>query len=108
MSSRVALLLAMPNMLHYIAPMHSDEQLKRLHWRATHRGTREADFLVGGFFERFHAAWSAEERALFAELLEEQDADIIAWAIGTQAPPERFQGPMMQALQKLDYIPIRR
>jgi antitoxin CptB len=95
-------------MLHYIAPMQSDEQLKRLHWRATHRGTREADFLVGGFFDRYHADWSADERALFAELLDEQDVDIMAWAIGTQPSPERFDGPMMQALQRLDYIPIQR
>ena len=88
--------------------MHPDEQLKRLHWRATHRGTREADFLIGGFFDRHHSAWGAEERKLFAELLDEQDVDIMAWALGTQAPPERFQGPMMQALQMLDYIPISR
>ncbi len=88
--------------------MPPPDDLKRLQWRATHRGTREADFLVGGFFDRYHAGWSSDERALFAEIIEEQDADIIAWAIGTQAPPERFQGPMMQALQRLDYIPIRR
>ena len=84
------------------------EDLKRLHWRATHRGTREADFLVGGFFERHHASWTADELRLFAELLDEQDVDIMAWALGTHAAPERFQGPMMQALQTLDYIPISR
>jgi antitoxin CptB len=92
----------------YLPSMHPDEQLKRLRWRATHRGTREADFLIGGFFDRHHPAWGAEERKLFAELLDEQDVDIMAWALGTQPPPERFQGPMMQALQTLDYIPISR
>ena len=39
--------------------------------------------------------WDAHERALFAALLTEQDVDIMAWAIGTQEAPERFQGPMM-------------
>jgi antitoxin CptB len=39
-------------------------------------------------------------------MLEEQDADIMAWASGTAEAPERYQGPMLQALQKLDYIPI--
>jgi antitoxin CptB len=39
-------------------------------------------------------------------MLEEQDADIMAWASGTVEAPERYQGPMLQALQKLDYIPI--
>jgi len=98
----------MPNVLHYIAPMQSDEELKRLHWRATHRGTREADFLVGGYFDRHHGSWGPEERAWFADLLSEQDVDIMAWALGTAAPPERLEGTMMQALQKLDYIPIAR
>ena len=88
--------------------MLPDDDLKRLHWRATHRGTREADFLIGGFFDRNHASWGAEEKQLFDQLLDEQDVDIMAWAHGTQQPPERFQGPMMNALQTLDYIPISR
>jgi antitoxin CptB len=84
--------------------MHADADLKRLHWRAHHRGTREADMLIGGFFDAHHAAWGPRERALFAEMLEEQDVDIMAWAVGTARPPERFDGPMMKALQRLDYI----
>jgi antitoxin CptB len=88
--------------------MHADAELKRLHWRAHHRGTKEADLLVGGFFDAHHSRWSDGERAQFEAMLEEQDADIIAWAIGTAQPPERYRGPMLQALQKLDYIPIAR
>ena len=30
----------------------------------------------------------------------------MAWAIGTQPVPERCQGPMMDALQRLDYIKV--
>ena len=86
--------------------MHPDEELKRLRWRAHHRGTREADMLVGSFFEAHHLAWGPQERALFAAVLEEQDADIIAWAHGTAAPPARFEGPMMEALMRLDYVRI--
>lgn len=88
--------------------MHSDAELKRLRWRAHHRGTKEADLLVGGFFDSHHASWGPGERALFAELIEEQDADIIAWAIGTADAPDRFHGPMLEALRKLDYVPTAR
>lgn len=88
--------------------MHEDAELKRLSWRAHHRGTHEADLLVGGFFDTHHLAWNAEERALFGELLEEQDVDILAWAAGTAEAPERYHGPMIEALKKLDYIPIAR
>lgn len=91
-----------------MAAMHPDAELKRLFWRAHHRGTKEADLLIGGFFDAHHVSWDAADRALFADLLEEQDVDIIAWAAGTAKAPERFQGPMLEALKKLDYIPIAR
>lgn len=88
--------------------MLSDPELKRLHWRAHHRGTKEADLMIGGFFDAHHASWSRQERALFADLLEEQDVDIMAWAIGTGEPPERYRGPMIDALKTLSYIRIAR
>ena len=94
--------------LHYIAGMLSDEESKRLHWRAHHRGTREADMLIGGFFDAHQQAWGAEERALFARMLDEQDVDIMAWALGTAEPPERFAGPMIDALKTLDYVRLAR
>ena len=88
--------------------MHSDAELKRLHWRAHHRGTREADSLIGGFFEAHRASWGPEECTWFDALLNEQDVDIMAWAHGTAEPPERFAGPMIEALKTLDYIRIAR
>ena len=88
--------------------MLADPELKRLHWRATHRGTREADMLIGGFFDAHHQQWGPRDRALFAELLEEQDVDIMAWAIGTAEPPPRFEGPMIEALKRLDYLRAER
>ena len=60
--------------------------------------------MIGGFFDVHHASWSG----LFTELLEEQDVDIMAWAIGTAEAPERFAGPMIEALKRLDYMRIAR
>ena len=88
--------------------MPSEAELKRLHWRAHHRGTREADMLIGGFFDAHHESWTADQRALFEEILEQQDVDIMAWAHGTAEAPARFAGPMTEALKKLDFIRIRR
>jgi antitoxin CptB len=84
--------------------MDREARLKRLHFRAWHRGTKEADLLIGGFLDRHGRGWSDSEMLWFEELLEEQDVDIMAWAIGTQAPPERYQGNLMRDLQTLDYI----
>ena len=85
-----------------------DDVLRALKYRAEHRGTREADMLIGGFFAAHHAGWDAHDRALFAALLMETDVDIMAWAIGTQPVPERFEGPMIDALRKLDFITVAR
>ncbi len=86
--------------------MDRDTRLRRLKFRAWHRGVREADMLVGGFFDAHHAGWSDAELAQFEALLEEQDVDILAWAIGTAPVPERWQGEMMNRLQSLDYIQL--
>ena len=86
--------------------MLPDDELKRLRWRATHRGTREADMLVGGFFDAHSSGWNEADRATFAAMLEEQDADILAWAHRTAPPPARFAGPLMEALQRLDYVRV--
>mgnify|MGYP002779512452 FL=1 len=64
--------------------------------------------MIGGFLDRHGASWGPEQRTWFAALLEEQDVDIMAWAIGTQSVPERFRGEMMTAMQRLDYLPIDR
>jgi antitoxin CptB len=92
----------------YMPAMPSDPELKRLGWRAHHRGTREADLLIGGFFDTHHTSWSAEDCALFDEMLREQDVDIMAWAHGTAEPPQRFQGPITEALKRLDYVTTAR
>ena len=84
--------------------MNPDARLKRLRFRAWHRGTKEADILIGGFFDRSGAGWSAEDMAWFEAFLEELDVDIMAWAIGTALPPERWEGEMMRRLQTINYI----
>lgn len=88
--------------------MNRDDRLKRLRFRAWHRGTREADYMIGGYFDRHHAGWSEVEIDWFEALLAEEDVDIMAWAIGTQPVPARYQGAMMQALQQIDYVNIPR
>ena len=83
-----------------------DDELRALKWRAWHRGTREADMMIGGYFDAHHTAWDEHQAAWFADLLAEQDVDIMAWAIGTLPVPGRFDGPMMDAFRKLDFIRI--
>jgi antitoxin CptB len=84
--------------------MDADPYRRKLHYRAHHRGTREADAMVGGFFDHCSAQWSAVEYEWFERLLDEQDVDIMAWALGTAAPDPAFAGPLMDQMMKLDFI----
>ena len=83
-----------------------DDRLKRLKFRAWHRGTREADYMIGCFFDRFHAGWSEAELGWFERLIEEDDVDILGWALGTLSVPEEYAGPLMERMCKLDYVEI--
>ena len=62
--------------------------------------------MIGGYYDAHHATWDKAQAAWFGELLAEQDVDIMAWAIGTLPVPPRFEGPMMDAFRKLDFIRI--
>ena len=83
-------------------------RLKRLKFRAWHRGTKEADLMIGGFFDAHHARWSAAELDWFEALLEEQDVDIMGWAIGSIPCPPEWDGAMMAAMRTITYVPIAR
>lgn len=83
-------------------------RLARLKFRAWHRGTREADYMIGCFFDRFHHEWSEADIDLFETMIEEEDVDIMAWALGTRPVPEKYRGPMMGRMMKLDYVEIPR
>jgi antitoxin CptB len=62
--------------------------------------------MIGGFFDRHHVSWADAELDWFEALLDEDDVDIMAWALGSAAAPERFRGDQLEALQRLDYVTI--
>jgi antitoxin CptB len=84
--------------------MDQDLRKKRAQWRAHHRGTKEADMLVGGFADRWLDGLDDAGMRWFEALLEEQDVDIMAWAFGKAEPPARLAGPWMERLLQLDYV----
>ena len=84
------------------------ERLRRIQFRAWHRGTREADYMIGGYFDRYHTGWDEAAIVWFEALIEEDDVDIMAWALGTQEVPPQYNGAQMALMQMLDYVEIRR
>jgi antitoxin CptB len=87
--------------------MDHEIRLKRLRFRAWHRGTKEADLMMGGFFDTRSAGWNDEQVDWFETILEEQDVDIMGWAMGSIAVPAEWQGAMMDDLRRLDFIEVQ-
>ena len=84
--------------------MDRETRLKRLKFRSHHRGTREADMMIGGFFDAYGAGWSDAQMDWFEAFLEEQDVDIMAWGLRAQPVPDNWRGVMIDAFQRLDFI----
>ena len=83
-----------------------ESRMSRARFRAWHRGTREADFLIGGFYDARHENWAEADLAWFEDLLDEDDVDVMAWALAVRDPPERFAGPQLDSLRRLDFVHV--
>ena len=64
--------------------------------------------MIGGFFDRYARDWSEDELIWFERLLDEDDVDVMAWAMKTARTPDTFAGSQMELMQKLDYVDIPR
>lgn len=64
-----------------------DTRLKRLKFRAWHRGFREADLILGPFADSHARSMTPDELDAFEALLEENDHDIFGWIVGREPPP---------------------
>ena len=76
-----------------------ETRLKRLKFRAWHRGFVEADLILGPFVDRHGAELTPAQLDELEALLEESDQDIYAWIIGRQPLPEAFDTDVMQLLK---------
>lgn len=79
---------------------------RRLIFRANHRGTKEADIMIGSFVQANIDSMSLEDVMWFERFLEENDVEIMAWMIGRKEPPAEYQGPIMDAMRRLDFMPV--
>ncbi|HUO22586.1 MAG TPA: succinate dehydrogenase assembly factor 2 [Caulobacteraceae bacterium] len=76
-----------------------DPRLKKLLYRADHRGFREADIIIGGFARARLAELSPAQVDAFEQLLDQPDQDLYAWIIGREAAPEVFEGEILAMLR---------
>ena len=82
-------------------------RLKRLKFRAWHRGFVEADLILGPFVDAHGAALTPDQLDRLETLLEESDHDIYGWIIGREVTPPSFDTDVMALLQRFRPVVAR-
>lgn len=72
---------------------------RRLVFRCWHRGTREADLILGRFAEAHVGAFDLAQLDRFEALLECSDPDLYAWIIGQEPVPAEHDHDVMALLR---------
>ncbi|MGK9168077.1 succinate dehydrogenase assembly factor 2 [Inquilinus limosus] len=78
---------------------------RRLRFRSWHRGTREADLLLGGFADATLDRLDADQLARYSELLENNDPDLWDWVTERAPVPPEADSDVMRLL--IDYARTR-
>ena len=74
-----------------------DIRLKRMYMRATHRGIKEMDIILGNFATDRLAEFDTAGLDLFDALLEENDQDLYQWVTGQIPAPSQI-APMIDRI----------
>ena len=80
-----------------------DHRRKRLLYQSRHRGTKEADLILGGFTLAHLANLSAEQFTKLEALLEESDPDLMSWIGGQSAPPSKHDNDVLSMISDFKY-----
>src|SRR5437868_5132151 len=82
-----------------------DIRRKRLLFRSWHRGTREADLILGSFAEMYLAGFDEPRLDQYQVLLDCPDADLFDWIFGRAAPPPEHDTEVTRLLLAFQYNP---
>lgn len=79
-----------------------DNRRKKLLYRASYRGFKEADILVGCFARASLLDMTEAELDEFEALLSLNDRDLYEWATGKKEPPANIEGEVFARLRAFD------
>lgn len=72
-----------------------NETRKRLLWRATHRGIREMDLILGGFVRARIEQLNEEDLASLEQIVEIPDQQLLSWAMKQEQVPEWLRSRLL-------------
>ena len=70
----------------------AEARLKRMGMRSWRRGTKEMDLILGPFADAHLAGMGEGQLALYDQLLDENDQDLLPMMLGQAAAPAVLQG----------------
>lgn len=80
-----------------------DIRIKRLKFRAWHRGMREVDLLMGGFADKHLHTFTPDQLSQFERILDIEDPYLYAWLSGAAPLPEDEKTPVMEIMLNFKY-----
>src|SRR5712691_5548455 len=83
----------------------TDFRRKRLLFRSWHRGTREADLILGSFAEQHLAGFDEAQLDRYEALLDVSDPDLFDWITGREPPPPENDHDVTRMLLAFRYTP---
>ena len=83
----------------------ADIRRKRLLFRAWHRGTREADLILGSFAEAHLGGFDTAQLDRFEALLECPDAELFDWINARALPSREYDHDVTRLLLAFRYTP---
>jgi antitoxin CptB len=81
-----------------------DPRLKKLRFRAWHRGFREADLILGPFADAHLEQLSLTQLDAFELLIDQPDQDLYGWITGALATPEPFEGDVLDLIRTFRFF----
>ncbi len=80
-----------------------DARRRRLIWRATHRGMKEIDLILGTYARREAAAMDESAIGAFEGLLDATDADLYDCLVRCLTPPPGVASELIDTLRRIRF-----
>lgn len=78
---------------------------KRLRHRSLYRGCRESDLIFAAFAERHLNGLGPQQLDRYEALLDESDADLLAWIVGARPAPAAHDHDVLALLRGIRLRP---
>ncbi len=80
-----------------------DARRRRLLFRSWHRGTREADLIMGRFADAHLATFTGAELDQFEHLLDALETDLLSWMTGVSEVPADHDTAMFRRVREFHF-----